>query len=258
MSEAVTVTNDRHQVRVALAEITRTLSISAIAGAMGGIFVAGVLGRLAMRLLAVTSPSAQGRITDDKAVVGQITLAGTANLALFGAIAGVVGGLIYPWVRRVLPETRRGRIIGYGLFTGAVGGALFVHDHPSFDYTMLTPAWLAVGMFIALPLIFGSLVAALVETVDHDGGIGRRLGWVVLLAIALAVALPTLLLTFPLIGVALAVVSVPTLRRAWRSRAVTLTGEAVYAGIILWGLYCIVVDVISIATDQPSSAPFNP
>ncbi len=229
--------------------------VGAIAGAVTGIFVSGVLGRLAMRLLAVTSPLyAQGGITDDQAVVGEITLAGTANLAFFGATAGGIGGLIYLWVRRVLAESRRGRVLGYGLFTGTVGGALLVHDHPSFDYTVFSPAWLSVALFIALPVVFGILVAVLVEMFD---GTGRRPP-VALFVVAVVVALPALILTSPFLGVATAVVWVPVLRRAWRSRVVTVAGRAAYAGLVLWGLYGIVVDVISIATDQPSSAPFNP
>jgi len=99
-----------------------------------------VLGRLAMRLLAVTSgQSAQGGVTDDQAIVGEVTLRGTVTLALICTGLGALGGLIYLCVRRVLPDSLRGRILGYGLFSGAIGGALFVHEHGSFDYTVLAP-----------------------------------------------------------------------------------------------------------------------
>jgi hypothetical protein len=109
--------------------------------------VGGVLGRLAMRLLAVTSgQSAQGGVTDDQAIVGEVTLRGTVTLALICTGLGALGGLIYLCVRRVLPDCLRGRILGYGLFSGAIGGALFVHEHGSFDYTVHAPAWLAVAM----------------------------------------------------------------------------------------------------------------
>jgi hypothetical protein len=77
-------------------------------------------------------------------------------------------------VRRVRPHSLRGRVLGYGLFSGAIGGAFFVHEHGSFDYTALAPAWLAVAMFVALPLLFGVTVAALVELADREGGLGRR------------------------------------------------------------------------------------
>jgi hypothetical protein len=242
-----------------MVELARTLSISAIAGAVGGLAVGGVLGRLAMRLLAVTSPwYAQGGITDDRAVVGAVTLAGTVNLALVVMVLGVIGGLIYPWVRRVLPDSFRGRVLGYGLFTGTVGGALLVHDHPSFDYTVLAPAWLAVALFVALPLLYGFAVAALVEATDRDGGLGRRVPWWVLVVVALAVGWPSLLVTTLFIGIAIVVVRAPALRQAWRSREVTIAGRMLFVALVLWGVYGIVADVVSIATDQPSPAPFNP
>jgi hypothetical protein len=83
----------------------------------------------------------------------------------------------------VLPDSLRGRILGYGLFSGAIGGAFFVHEHGSFDYTVLAPAWLAVAMFVALPLLFGLTVPALVEVTDREGGLGRRVPLVVLVAL---------------------------------------------------------------------------
>jgi hypothetical protein len=53
-----------------------------------GLLVGGVLGRLAMRLLAVTSgQSAQGGVTDDQAIVGEATLRGTVTLALINCSA---------------------------------------------------------------------------------------------------------------------------------------------------------------------------
>jgi hypothetical protein len=172
------VTADRPQpanARVRLLALARTLSVGAVAGAICGLLVGGVLGRLAMRLLAVTSgQSAQGGVTDDQAIVGEVTLRGTVTLALICAGLGALGGLIYLSVRRVRPHSLRGRVLGYGLFSGAIGGAFFVHEHGSFDYTVLAPAWLAVAMFVALPLLFGVTVAALVELTDREGGLGRR------------------------------------------------------------------------------------
>ena len=133
--------------RVRSLALPRTLSVGAVAGAICGLLVGGVLGRLAMRLLAVTSgQSAQGGVTDDQAIVGEATLRGTVTLALICTGLGALGGLIYLCVRRVLPDSLRGRILGYGLFSGAIGGALFVPEHGSFDYTVLAPAWLAVAM----------------------------------------------------------------------------------------------------------------
>jgi hypothetical protein len=120
-------------------------------------------------------------------------------------------------------------------------------------------------MFVALPLLFGLMVATLVEVTDRDGAVGRRVPWVVLVVVALAVALPALIAGAPIVGVASAVVllafavalATPA-RRAWNSRAVTVAGTALYAVLVLWGLYGIVADVYSIATEQPWPLPFNP
>jgi hypothetical protein len=158
----------------------------------------------------------------------------------------------------VLPDSLRGRVLGYGLFSGAIGGALFVHEHGSFDYTVLAPAWLAVAMFVALPLLFGVTVAALVELTDREGGLGRRVPLVVLVVLALSVAWPSLALTAVFIGVAFVVVMVPSARRAWNSLAVTVAGKALYTILVLWGVYGLIADCVSIATDQPSHLPFNP
>src|SRR5829696_4140773 len=100
--------------RVRLLALARTLSVGAVAGAICGLLVGGVLGRLAMRLLAVTSgESAQGGVTDDQAIVGEITLLGTVlyragcarrpHLPLGAASAAG----FFPWARPRLWTVRR-------------------------------------------------------------------------------------------------------------------------------------------------------
>jgi hypothetical protein len=236
-----------------------TITAGAIAGTVGGVVVGGVLGRLAMRLLAVTSPpAAQGRITDDNAIVGRITLEGSFDLAVFTTLAGVIGGLVYLLCRRILPEDRRGRVLGFGILCGALGGAFFVHDHPSFDFTVLTPAWLAVALFVALPLLFGVVIVMLVERLDGPTGWLRRAPTPLVLGVGGLVTLPTVPFTGLVILAAFAVALVPRLRVVWRSRAVTVAGSILYVLLVLWGLYGLGADIMSIATDSPSTAPFNP
>lgn len=238
--------------------LARTVAGGALAGALAGLLVGGVLGRLAMRLLAATSPAwAQGGMTDDQAVVGVVSLSGTLGLALVTSVLGAVGGLVYLWVRRVLPPSRAARVGLYGLFTGSVGGALFVHDHPSFDYTVLEPAWLSVLLFVALPLLFGVGVAALVEVGDGPGGVLRRAPEGLVVALGLLVTVPALPLAGPVLLVAFVIALVPPLRRLWDSHAVTVAGAALFVLLVLWGVYGIATDVLSIATDRPSTAPLH-
>lgn len=238
--------------------LARTLSVAALAGAAGGFVVGGVLGRLGMRLLAVTSPYAHGGLTDDQAIVGEITLAGTANLVLAVTSLGALAGLVYVLVRRVLPRSGRGRALGFAVFTGSIGGALVVHDHPSFDYTVLGPAWLTVSMFVALPVLFGLLTAALIEFLERPGGVAQRLPWGILVAAAALVSNVTLVVSAVFIAIAYVIRLVPALHRRWHSRVITVAGSTLFVLLVAWGLCGIVADIVSIATNHPSSMPFNP
>ena len=196
-----------------------------LAAGISGFVVGGILGRGAMRILAVTSPPiAQGRLTDDAARVGQFTLSGSFGLAVaVGMGSALLVAPAYLLARRILPRSRWGRVGGMALATGAVGGALLVHDHPSFDYTILQPTWLAVAFFVAVPAGVGALTAFLTE----------------LLAPAPGPRLPG------------------RLAHVWRGRAVTVVGTTVYWLIVAWGLYNIGADVLSLATDRASSAPWT-
>src|SRR5262245_64933757 len=69
-----------------LAGLARNLAVGALTGLVVGILVVGPAGRLAMRLLASTSPDAQGQITEAEEGVGRITVDGARG---FGALAGV-------------------------------------------------------------------------------------------------------------------------------------------------------------------------
>ena len=208
----------------AVVAMGRSLVLAVLAGAASGFLVAGVGGRLAMRLLALTSPEiAQGRLTDDAARVGQFTVGGSLSLALALTVIGALLGPVYLLVRRILPPSRARRALGYALLTGVVGGALLVHDHPSFDYSILGPVWLAVALFIAVPAGYGALTAWLVEVLSRNTG-------------------PRLTGPLP---------------RWWRSTPVTIVGVLLYGALVTWGVYGLLADVVSLASDSASSAPLS-
>jgi hypothetical protein len=100
-------------------------------------------------------------------------------------------------------------VLGFAVLAGAVGGALFVHDFPSFDYTVLTPTWLAVALFVALPLVYGMVVALLVEGLDGPTGWLRRVPSPFLLGAGILLALPTVPVIGRVIVAAFAVVLLP-------------------------------------------------
>jgi hypothetical protein len=150
----------------------RHAAIGVAAGAVSGFVVGGVLGRLAMLVLRLTTGDrAIGVVTDDGFVVGRVTLTGSLNLAAIYTVFGVVLGLMYSLARRFLP--RRGRILAWSAVTAALGGAAFVQAD-GIDFAVLDPSWLAISFFIALPALAGLGVAWLVERVEaRDAAFGR-------------------------------------------------------------------------------------
>jgi len=141
--------------------VLRTLGILVsgnLAGAIAGLIAGGIGSRLAMRILALTSPRAQGSITEAEEVVGRMTLEGTLFLLVAGAVLGVAGGLAYVAVRRWLPI--RGTGLVFGLLVLAVSGRLLVNPD-NIDFVILDPTWLAITMFASLPILFGLLVVPL-------------------------------------------------------------------------------------------------
>lgn len=237
------------------ARLARTMAAATVGGGLTGLLVGGVAGRLAMRLLALTSPAgAQGGITDDEAVVGTVSFGGTVSLALFTLQSGAIGGLLLLLARRVLPPSRRARSLLSGLVAGAVGGAAFVHGHGSFDFTQLRPVWLAVVLFTGLPLLYGLLAPVVTDALD--GWAHRAPLWLVLVAGVVVLVQPPTLVAVA-IGFAVALAMATALPRWWRGRTVTVTGTLLLAALTLLGLYGLTVDVASLVQQQPPTAPLT-
>ena len=145
----------------------RHLGAASLAGIVAGVVVAGVLGRIAMRVSGFTSrPELIGMETGNGNRVGDITLAGTVGLALFvGITAGIGGGVLYasaePWLR-----SRRWKGVIFGVALLAALGVT-VLDPSSFDFKRFGLAPLNVGMFAAMFVAFGVAIAWLF---DHIRG----------------------------------------------------------------------------------------
>ncbi|GAA1643372.1 hypothetical protein [Georgenia ruanii] len=251
-----TLTRERDAAPLSFA---RTLAAGAIGGGLVGLLFGGVLGRLVMRLLAVTSPaSVQGRLTDDIQPVGQVSFGGTLQLCVTTVALGAIAGLVYLWVRRVLPRSRRARSGLFALFTGSIGGAFLVHDHPSFDYSVLRPEWLAVASFVAIPTLFGLLAPRVIDRLEAPGGWARRgPAWLVIGAAVAVLNLALVVVALPAAAAFGIGLSAPAFR-LWHSYAVTVAGRVLFVLMVVWGFYGIAADVVSIATNTPSPAPFHP
>ena len=69
-----------------------------------------------------------------------------------------------------------------GLAAAVVAGSMLVHAD-GIDFTILKPTWLAIGLFVALPGLFGALIGSSVDAVrrtDSWTSRGRR-RWVLAL-----------------------------------------------------------------------------
>src|SRR5262245_33918355 len=103
-------------------------------GALLGLLVGGVGGRLAMMLLARLNPDVTGVTSDDGFTMGQFTVSDTLNLLLVGTLLGVVGSGIYALLRGLRIGPRWFQILAIGGGPAVVVGALIVHtDGSIFD-----------------------------------------------------------------------------------------------------------------------------
>jgi hypothetical protein len=140
----------------------RRLAAIPLAGAVIGVLVGGVLGRLVMFLLFRLSPEAEGLTSDDGFTMGQFTVSGSAQLLLAGAQLGFVGGIVYLGVRWLLFGPPWFRVLSVTLAAGVGVGALLVHTD-GVDFVVLQPAWVSILAFVALPASYGALLTVVAE-----------------------------------------------------------------------------------------------
>jgi len=123
---------------------------STLAGAATGVLVLGLVGRLATALVAV----AAGRPSN-------LSARGLLEVAVIGALFGVVGGLLAWALRRALPGAgkARGVVVGGGLFAIAlVWSWLGGHLEPSGD-----GVWWTLAVVGAVFLVYGLVLELWLE-----------------------------------------------------------------------------------------------
>jgi len=228
------------------------LLLLVLAGIPTGALVAGLGSRLAMLILRLTShPRVNGIQSDDDFTIGRFTLGGTYNLMVIGAAAGIIGAAAYQWVRPWLIGPRWFRYLTVGLASGAVVGSMLVHAD-GIDFRALTPTWLAIGVFVALPLLFAIAIAIVVDRLDRPDSFTRhgRARWI---ASVVCVALfpPTVIL----VVISALVLIVWVAAREIRAGRPGLTDSVAFAtvmrvawlGIAVLGLIALVNDIRDIA-----------
>ncbi len=221
-----------------------------VVGTATGVLVTGAGGRLAMRLLAITSPDAKGRLTEAQELVGSITLQGTFAFMVFGALPFAFAStalylLTAPW----LP---RGRLAG-----PTFGAILLITVSPfvdplrpdNIDFDIVGPGWLSVLLLGALAIVQGAVLSAIAGRLSRSLPLMTRRNW----PCTGAALLPAVVL-FPvgvvLAGGALVALACPRLL-PWfltlrASRAGAITGRILIALAVLAALPAFIAAVVSI------------
>ena len=218
-----------------------------VAGITTGAVVAGLGSRLAMYVLRLTSPeSVRGVTSDDGFTIGRVTLSGTYSLLVVGAAVGLIGAgayrLVAPWLLGPVWFRR----LTTGLGSAAVVGGMLVHPD-GVDFRLLKPMWLAIGLFVLLPGLFGIAIGPVLDAVKAPTSWTRkgRRAW--LLPVALLASFPMLA---PLLAVEVAVAAI-MLQAAHQAQVQSIGTKpsyrfavrAVWLGIATLGLGGLVGDI---------------
>jgi len=150
-----------------------SIAVGAVVGAAAGFLWGGVGGRIAMRVLFLTSrDEVKGLTSDDGFEIGRFS-ADTIFLLILGAVLGAVIGSMYGMFRMLLVGPVW--LIALGMFimfgVGAGGGSIVSAD--GIDFRFLDPLWLAVGMFMFLPAAWGATVVLVVDWLLHWSGLSQ-------------------------------------------------------------------------------------
>lgn len=238
-----------HETTFAVGAVPRgaeTIRVIVVAGIPFGVVV-GVVSRLSMLLLRVTSPPRViGMRSDDDFVIGRFTVSGTYNLLIIGAGVGMIGAGVYVLVASRLLGPAWLRHLTVGLASAAVVGSMLVHAS-GVDFTQLEPKWLAITLFVALLGLFGTLIGPTVAAVQRPDSWtkrGRR-QWVIP-AIAILLVLPAILIVI-VVGVVVTVLIAAGTNPALRNVRSTWTfGVLIRVGwltIAVAGLAALVTDI---------------
>jgi hypothetical protein len=232
------------------------LGVGGLTGGAVGALVVGPAGRLAMRLLAASSPDATGLETEAEQTVGRITTGGTIGFVLFvGVPMGIAIGLMYVFVSAALPRGILGGL-GYGAMLLVVFGSTvdpLRADNEDFD--ILQRDWLAVLTFALMALLTGAITAVLAGRIA-EALPSPRLSWVwwfvpsAVLTLLLYTALPIMIAVIAVCCLVFMVAKAgsPALRDLARRRGRTILRGAL-AVVVLVTLPAFVLAVGDIVGD---------
>jgi hypothetical protein len=223
----------------------RLCSATVVIGAATGALIGGVGGRLAMRILFLTSDqSVKGLTSDDGFEIGRFTLTDTLNLILLTAVVGVVAALLYLVARPFVARFGRATVPAMAVFYGVLGGAMMVH-RDGVDFNVLEPAGLAIALFVAICAGFGAVVAWLVDAAARQGGWPFRLSWWLLAPPLVLVMLPPfVVVAFPAVACNWLAATADSETRRWR--ILQFGALAVMTGLFALGVVDLTRDTVSL------------
>jgi hypothetical protein len=163
--------NGHGQVTAGMRGDARLAAAAVAAGLFVGLVLPGIGGRLAMRVMTITSdPDVWGMITDDGFVVGEFDPWQSVRFVVEeGLGTGIAAALAWLAVRPLLGGPRWVRHFSYAGTLGLLFGALTVHPDGA-DFSALSPTWLAVLLFGLGPAVVFGVVSFTVERVATPGG----------------------------------------------------------------------------------------
>jgi hypothetical protein len=237
------VSNTRPQLWSELLPAIRLVSATVIIGAAAGALIGGVGGRIAMRILLLTSDdSVRGLESDDGFEIGRFTVANTIGLLIVTALIGVLAALLFLAARPFVARFGRAVVPLMAALSGILGGALMVH-RDGIDFRVLEPALLAITLFVAICAGFGAVAAWLVSAAAADDGWARTRSWWLL-------GPPLVLLLFPPFAIAafaagafnwLAAVADP---RRWR--VIEIGAYVVMSALFVFGAVDLARDTVAL------------
>ena len=147
-------------------EVLRDIARGGIAGIIVGILVAGLGGRLVMRLATILHEDTVGLRTENGEIIGAITLNGTLALMTFGGLAmGLLAGTIWVIVSPWLPGRGLGRALVTAIAAVALGTPpLIQRSNP--DFVILERDPVVVALLVGLVGLVGLSIALLDDALD--------------------------------------------------------------------------------------------
>lgn len=163
-STSTAVVEDLRSPTVAiLREITR----GGLAGLIVGVVVGGIGGRFVMRLAALLVPAADGGLTENGNVIGDITMNGTLSLFLFAGVAvGIVGGSLWVMVAPWLPVRLGRRAVAATVLAVPIATPGLV-DASNPDFIVLRHDPAVVASLIGLIALFAIGLVLTERWLDH-------------------------------------------------------------------------------------------